>query len=139
MARPAPTPPARDDDHLIGWDDGETDAESRPAAPREDIPPRARKVKGEPAPVVPPLQEKEALGLGGKEPAARAPSTPQPDLDDDVEEVLPAPDGAEPAGRGDVKAQRASRGHRDIGGLIYLIALALLAAALSATVVLVLF
>ena len=175
MPRPAPTPPDfDDDDDLTGWNDGDNDAENRPAAGRRDEPqpaavrgkvnpaskrdeppakreapqPAPRRAKADPALAMPPVQKEEALGLGGKKPAPREPSLSAgepllPGDDLDGAPALQAPPGeATPSPLPDSqeqKVRRAARASSDVGGLLYLIALAIFAAALSAAVVLMFF
>jgi hypothetical protein len=148
MARPAPTRPAREPDDVIAWDDRDADAELGPPAPREETPPRGRKAKSEAVkpktdavPVVPLLEEDEDedVALAATPPAARERPRAEPGFDDDPTDVLPAPEEPVQPPRKEPRKTRPAQANQEIGGLIYLIALALVAAALSATVVLVLF
>jgi hypothetical protein len=140
-------------------DRGEPEAAARRAKPeqgskrdeprgkREETQPASRRGKADPALAMPPVQKEEALGLGGKKPAPREPSLSagEPFSSDhrDTAPVLEAPtDEAKPSPVPDDQSQkikRAARADRDVGGLLYLIALAIFAAALSAAVVLMFF
>jgi hypothetical protein len=119
-----------------------------PPAKREAPQPAPRRAKADPALAMPPVQKEESLGLGGKKPAPREPSLSAgeplaPEDDFDSAPVLEAaPSAAKPSSLPDSqeqKVKRAARASSDVGGLLYLIALAIFAAALSAAVVLMFF
>jgi hypothetical protein len=122
MARPAPIPPDLDDD------DDEIEATPEDLAP----PPR-----GEESPPTPHAQAKSAPDL------ARSGSGPDPAQA--AGNITPAAAGSSPTMRPEPivlpRAPRAAGRRRryDLSSILYLIALALFAAALSAAVVLVLF
>lgn len=139
MARPAPTPSTPDDE----FDRNETDfrAEKRAAPRREDKRPQPANDIGSPEPTTARLKEDIDRGAAGAKVAAPDPAAVPLGTDEEAAGTPPSAPAVLTAHREEVgKAPAAARsGGLDMGGIIYLGALALFAAAVSAAVVLVFF
>jgi hypothetical protein len=139
MARPAPTPSTPDDE----FDGNETDfrAEKRAAPLRQDKRPQPANDTGSPAPTTAQLKEDIDRGAAGTKVAAPDPAAAPLGTDDEAAGTPPSAPAVLTAHREEIgKAPATAKGGGlDVGGIIYLGALALFAAAISAAVVLVFF
>lgn len=138
MARPAPIPPQLDDD----FDEAEAEftTEKRDAPQGENKLARPANDTGAPTPTAAQLKEDVDRAAPAAEVAVPDPVAVPPGVDDRVAVAESAPAFMTAERQAIGEAPRAVRGKAyDIGGVVYLAALALVAAAVSAAIVLVLF